>query len=128
MKGKSMKKKMTERQIEKLAYEIRNFLLRHNIWIDTTIYFNGKAISTSDGDGNYAYNDPTKLFVLENQDPKRCCEYAGGILTMTFEGDLYEIMNYGSRPKVLEAFDALLSKYGLHYELGHAWSLSVYPN
>ena len=123
-----MHRKMTERQIEKLAYEIRNFLLKRGMWIDTTIYFNGKAISTSDGNGHYAYNDPTKLFVLENQDPKRYCEYAGGVLSMTFEGDFYAVMNYGYRPKVLDEFWDLLGKYGLHYELGHAWSLSVYPN
>ena len=123
-----MHKKMTERQIEKLAYEIRNFLLERELWIDTTIYFNGKAISTDDRDGHYAYNDPAKVFVLRKQDPKRYCEYAGGVLTMTFEGDFYEVMNYGFRPKVLEEFRELLNKHGLYYELGHAWSLSVYPN
>mgnify|MGYP007061822472 CR=1 FL=1 len=123
-----MRKKMTERQIEKLAYEIRNFLLKHDLWMDVTIYFNGKAISTDDRCGHYAYNDPTKLFVLENQDPKRFFEYAGGIISMSFEGGLYEVMNYCSRPKVLNAFEKLLAKYGLHYELGNAWNLSVYPN
>ena len=61
-----MNKKMTQRQIEKLAFEIRNFLLERGLWVDTAIYFNGKAISTSDGNGHYAYNDPAKLIILEN--------------------------------------------------------------
>lgn len=123
-----MSKKMTERQIEKLAMEIRNFLLEHGMWIDTTIYFNGKAISTDDRDGNYAYNDPTKLLVLENQDPKRYFEYAGGVLSMSFEGPFYEALNgYCEDWKVEEAFTKLLRKHGLYYELGNAWHLSVYP-
>lgn len=123
-----MAKKMTEREIEKLAYEIRNFLLRKKLWMDVTIYFNGKAISTDDRDGHHAYNDPTKVFVLENQDPKKYFEYAGGVLSMSFDGELYEVLNYCTRPNVLDGFWKLLEKHGLHYELGNAWNLSVYPN
>mgnify|MGYP004558217129 FL=1 len=123
-----MAKKMTEREIEKLAYEIRNFLLRKKLWMDVTIYFNGKAISTDDRDGHHAYNDPAKVFVLENQDPKKYFEYAGGVLSMSFDGELYEVLNYCTRPNVVDDFWKLLEKHGLHYELGNAWNLSVYPN
>lgn len=122
-----MSKKMTERQIEKLAMEIRNFLLDRGMWIDTTIYFHGKAISTDDRDGHYAYNDPAKLFVLEDQDPKRYFEHAGGILSMSFEGPLYDVLNYCEDLKTEEAFTKLLRQHGLYYELGNAWNLSVYP-
>ena len=31
---------------EELAFKIRDLLLKHQMWIDTTIYYNGKAIST----------------------------------------------------------------------------------
>lgn len=126
-----MAKKLTKKQIESLAKEIRSFLLEHQLWIDTTIYFNGKAFSTDDRNKHYAYNDPDDLIVLENQDPKRVCEYACGILDMTFEGPLYDILNenreygweYGE--KIEAEFLAIFHKYGLYYELGYPWSLSA---
>ena len=37
---------MTE--IESLATELRSWLLEHDMWMDVTIYFDGKAFSTSD--------------------------------------------------------------------------------
>ena len=40
--------KLTEKQIEKLAVEIRTFLLEHDMWVDTQIYFNGKCFDTHD--------------------------------------------------------------------------------
>ena len=61
-------KKITRAQIEKLAREIRKFLLDRGMWIDTTIYFNGKAFSTDDRNGHYYYNDPSHLVVLEDED------------------------------------------------------------
>lgn len=36
------RQKLTEDQIEKLAVEIREFLLEHELWQDVDIYFNHK--------------------------------------------------------------------------------------
>lgn len=41
-----MAKRLTEERIEKMAVEIRAFLLEHGIWQDTDIYFNGKRFTT----------------------------------------------------------------------------------
>lgn len=35
-------KQLEEAEIEKLAVEIREFLLEHDMWQDVDIYFNGK--------------------------------------------------------------------------------------
>ena len=120
-----MTKKLTAKKIEKLAIEIRDLLMEHEMWIDTRIYFNGKAFSTDDGKGGYFYNDPTNLIVLENQDPHRYTEYAGDILTMTFEGPLYEVLNYGADYKFEEQFTKLFAKYGCFFGLGEAWNLTA---
>ncbi len=124
-------KKLTEAAIEKLAKEIRSFLLDHDMWQDTRIYFNGKAFATDDRQGHYFYHDPDHLIVLENEDPRRYTEYAGDILTMTFEGPLYEALNYGDDGgnswETEEDLTALFRKYGLYFELGHTWDLSAYP-
>lgn len=126
-----MAKKPTKAQIEKLAKEIRQYLLDREMWSDVRIYFNGKAFATDDREGNYYYNDPVHLVVLEDEDPRTYTEYAGDILTMTFEGPLYEALNYGDyggyQWKTEEELTAIFRKYGLYYELGNAWNLTAYP-
>ena len=122
-----MAKYLSKSKIEKLAKEIRSFLLEHEMWVDVTIYFNGKAFSTDDRQGNYYYNDPSHLVVLEDQDPHKISEYASDILTMTFEGDFYDVVNYGEWPQALDQFEKIISSYGLYYELGYAWQLGLYP-
>lgn len=68
--------RLTEKQIEKLAVEIRTFLLNHDMWADTTIYFNGKCFSTYDKEtGKFYYNDPKHLVVIEDEDPRDYFEY-----------------------------------------------------
>lgn len=123
-----MKKELTKAAIENLANDIRDYLLLRGMWQDTFIYFNGKAFGTDDGHGHYYYNDPTHLVVLENEDPHDYTEYAGDILTMTFEGPLYEAMNYGSdRWQTEEDLLEIFRRYGLYYEMGEAWNLTACP-
>lgn len=123
-----MKKEFTKAAIENLANDIRDYLLLRGMWQDTFIYFNGKAFGTDDGHGHYYYNDPTHLVVLENEDPHRYTDYAGDILTMTFEGPLYEAMNYGSdRWQTEEDLLEIFRRYGLYYEMGEAWNLTACP-
>lgn len=83
-----MAKRLTEERIEKMAVEIRAFLLEHGIWQDTDIYFNGKRFTTRDPETKkYYYNDPEKLFVEDNQNPRDYFEYVADdhILSMSFE-------------------------------------------
>lgn len=125
-----MEKKLTPEQIEAMAIEVRELLLSKEIWIDTTIYFNGKAFSTSDGT-YFAYNDRNHLIVLEDKDPKKITEYAGDILTMTFEGPLYDCINgtgeygYDYESGIESALSKIFAKYGCYYELGNAWNLTL---
>ena len=66
--------------------------------------------------------------LIEDADPKRVTEYAD-ILTMTFEGSFYDVVNpyYPSDCRKEEKFMELLEKYGLYYELGNSWNLSLFP-
>lgn len=118
---------MTKENIEKLAMQIRNLCIKHGVWIDTVIYFNGKAISTDDGKGHYGYNDPAKLYVSEDVNPNDYFEHVGDILSMSFEGPLYDIFNwYCDDDGFTEEFYKLLKQYGLYYERGNTWNLSLY--
>lgn len=114
--------KNTERN-EKVATEIRNWMLDNEIWIDTRIYFNGKAYGTSK-DGEFYYNDRNHLVVLEDINPLDYFEYVNPeTISMSFEGPLYDILNYSGGRLEME-FSKILEKYGLYYELGNAWNLT----
>lgn len=117
---------MNAETIEKLAKEIREYLLQNELWQDVRIYFNGKAFATDDGRGNYAYNNPNKLFVIEDVEPQDYFDYCGDILSMSFEGPLYEVLNYSFGGSLENEFAAIFKKYGCYYELGNAWNLTLY--
>lgn len=126
-----MAKKPTKKQIEKMAYEIRQFLLDNHIWIDVCIYFNGKALGTSDETGFY-YNDPDKVCIRENVDTRKYFQYVGDILSMSFEGDLCGCLNnygeygYAFDERIQEGLSVIFKKYGCYYELGNHWNLTLY--
>lgn len=114
------------KNIENLAKEIHAFLVKHELWVDVQIYFNGKCWSTCDyNDSKFCYNED-KYFEYE-ADPKNYFEYVRepeNILSMSFEGDLYEVLNGYWGAKLEKEFSSILAKYGLYYELGNAWNLT----
>ena len=120
---------LTEQQIEQMAVEIREFLLEHEMWQDTDIYFNGKKFTSHDPkDGRYYYNDRGHLIVEENQDPRTYFEYVADdhILSMSFEGPAYHMINGYGYGGLVEKFSKIFEKYGVYYEQGNAWNFSCY--
>lgn len=101
-------------QLEELATEMKRILLAHNSWSDTRIYFNNKAFCSNEG-------------VIENIDPMDFVSQGDpSTIIMTFQGPLYDYMNYGGNQQILDLLERLFEKYGYFYEQGHAWSLSLY--
>lgn len=113
---------------ENLAQDIYKWCIENEVWIDVAIYYNGKRMSTSGVDENgkehFRYNG--EPFIEDGCDPRDYFRYARSpnILSMSFEGDLYDILNYGDS----DSFYDLFKKYGLYYELGNAWNLTAVPN
>lgn len=123
------KNPLTEKEREQLATEIFNWLVDHEMWVDVHIYFNGKCWSTNNEYlTEFCYNE-RRYFEYESN-PETYFDYVRkhNILSMSFEGDLYDILNaYCHGWVMLEAeFQAIFEKYGLYYELGNAWNLSVF--
>lgn len=123
------KNPLSEEQTEELAQAIYRLLLQHEMWMDVYIYYNGKRMGTSGKDetGKEIFRYNGEPFITENEDPRRYFNYVGPTLSMSFEGPMYHAVNYACFGDFLAAFDALLREYGLYYELGDAWNLSVYP-
>ncbi len=105
---------MKSQKIEKLAKEILQWLDEKELWIDVRVYYNGKVVYEKSKE--------------EEANPKDYFEYVGDILSMSFEGALYEVFNGTSSRayKLQEEFNDILKGYGLYYELGNAWNLTLY--
>ena len=121
-----MKMKLTKELIEQFAYDIMSYLTKYDLDSDVCVYFNNKRIRH---EYNWREEHPTpKLIVEENMNPFDYFEYANHdhILSMSFEGPLYDVLNYdgGAREAGLQE---IFEKYGLYWELGNAWNLSAYP-
>ena len=107
--------KLSKIKIEKMANEIVDFLKKNEMIDCTCIYYNNKRIN--DGkleDGEF---DPHDYFEWAANDH---------ILSMSFEGDLYDVINYDGGRR-LDKFQKIFSSYGLYYELGDSWNLTCYP-
>ena len=119
-------KTLTKINIEELANEIISFLEKEKLASGVSIYFNNKVMRER---GNYDndYNYIPKWETTENVSPLDYFEYAAydHILSMGFEGPLYDVLNYTFGRKE-EEFGAIFEKWGLYYEFGNMWNLSAY--
>lgn len=119
-------KTVTKTNIEELAQEIMEFLVKEGLASDTSIYFNNKVIR-NEIEWNDDYSYTLKWETTENVNPHDYFDYCAydHILSMSFEGPLYDVLNYTFGRKE-EKFRAIFEKYGLYYELGNAWNLTAY--
>lgn len=119
-------KPLTKEQIEELADKIYKLFNKHGIWSDTTVYFNGGCIDNRDDNGEYHYDGT--VYHHDDKNPRDYFEYVNPdhILSMSFEGPVYHMFNYGEHRTAYRKFKELLARYGLYHELGDAWNLSCY--
>lgn len=118
---------------ERFAMKIIEWLAKRELWYEVAIYVNGKCYSA---DGYDKTKNPVRLqtpkdgvtyYVTDVPDPTVIVEYANpDLITMTFEGPLYQALNYDSDME--QAFMDLFEKRGLYFEYGYTWSLSAYEN
>lgn len=110
-----LKKFIGTRKNKKLADCIKDLLCKYKLFEGTRIYFNNKCIDSKKG-------------LLTNINPQDYIERADkNTISMSFEGELYDILNYNERnEKFLIEFDELLKTNGYLYILGESWNLNLY--
>lgn len=115
-------KTLTKQNIGQLVKEIIIFLEKEGIADSVSIYFNNKVMRSQRNDDGYNWVSE------KNVDPHDYFEYAAydHILSMSFEGGLYDMLNYSFGRKE-KGFNAIFEEHGLYYEFGDSWNLSVYP-
>ena len=119
--------KITKTDIENLVTKIKAFLEMYKIAEDVSIYYNGN-VERSQAEYDLVEHNIRYSWTKEyDVNPHDYFEYAAHdhILSMSFEGALYELLNYWGGSK-LEKFMGIFEEYGLYYELGNAWNLTCY--
>ena len=101
------------KRMEKIARRILEILIEENVDTDVFIYFDNKRLSTNEG----LELDINVGDYIEYNNPKA--------ITMSFEGALYQDINYGSQ-RVFKRLESLFNENGYYSEFGYAWSLSIY--
>ena len=109
---------LTKERIERLAFEILEVLHEQELDNALCIYYNNKRISTYGG----------KIDIEENINPHDYFKYCAfnHILSISTEGGLYDILNYG-RERFPRKLETLFKNLGIYYEMGDTWNLSFYP-
>lgn len=135
-----MAKKLTIEQIEQLALEIVDFLIKYKLWVDVTICFNNSAYMTENLETEKFYYNDRKNLVRENnvnadiyiENPNQ--EH---ILSMHYDSRLYEVLHYGvyeidddecdvSVVDLENEFYNIFAKYGLDYSICGNGELTCY--
>ena len=125
------KAKLTERQKTAIAEAMIDIIAKYDMFYDVNIHVNN-AVMKSD----YTGKDPNAQVKIT---PKGHTPYTflpnmpytdqygnPELITCTFEGPLYEALNYCCDTKVERELNHLLDSHGLYLEQGYAWSFSVY--
>ena len=101
-----------EKAMLAIAKDIKQYCIEQDLWYDCRIYFNGIAW---DSDGE----------VIKDINPLNYFEYANPkTLSMSFEGPLYQAINYDGYAE--SDLQKILEQHGYYLELGHAWNFSIY--
>lgn len=108
--------KLTKAKIKEMAYDLLEKLYEENIYLDVFIYYNNRLLYM---------NSKAEIQDVDNVDPHDYFPYAANhhILSMSFEGSLYHIINYQD----IEYLNNFFAQYCCYYELGNSWNLTVYP-
>lgn len=118
--------KITKTDIERLANEIIAFLEAYEIADCVGIYYNGNVVRSKT-----EYDSECKItytwIKTYDVNPHDHFEYAAyeHILSMSFEGGLYDVLEYRGGV-VAEKFEDIFEKYGLYTERGNSWNLTAY--
>ena len=126
---------LNSRTIKSMAHELIRHIISLDLFHDTVIYYrsDGRWISCSSNRDSNRYTVEHKFqgktytwYERKDDDPNDYFEYNGHILSASFEGPLCHSINSEIDSNMRTQLNNFFSHYGLYYELGNQWNLSLY--
>ena len=118
-----------EKNMEKLAMELYKWCQKNGLWMDTTMYFNGKALSYSREWGGVKGKEIAEnLYEYEDKNPRDYFPGGDCVFACSFEGPLNHVLNGYVRgwAKLENEFHRIFDKYGLIFEMYNSWNGNAY--
>ena len=123
--------KMTPEKVLDLASYLVALFIEKGMWSSAIIFFQGRTFQTDDWgteDEQFCVRDSEgevhTVCIAREADPKGCLRFCGDILSVICEGGLTDFCLYDKDFLALD--DELYEKYGLYFELGEHWNMSLY--
>lgn len=125
-------KKITPDNMKQLAFDIMDYLNTHDMWESCIIYVSNQRFLSKGWGSQYDTYEKgiTKKgteYIIENDiNVKDYLEYSNpDTISLAFEGLLYDVIN-ADLDYISKLDHKFLDKFGLYFELGHAWNMSAY--
>lgn len=127
------RKPVTPKNMEKLAVDLMDYFYEHELWDGVIIYVNGNRYFSSGWGEDVAKLEKrstdrgTPYWVERDVDVNRYIEYNNPkTVTISFEGALYDMINYVDYDFTYKLGQKFLEEYGMYFEQGHAWNMAAY--
>ena len=102
----------------KIINKIIELLSKHNCLQDIAFYYDDTRIHTFDGELK------TEFINISDYLPEYF-DIEDYYIYMTFEGQFYDVINYGHKQNCYIEFDKLLEDNKLYFELGEYWNMMI---
>ena len=123
-------KKPTPSAMRSVATKLVDYLSEHELFDEVRIYADGKLYSSEKTTQDQASSKTPKgntYYMTPNID---MCEYVktadSKTIAMTFEGPLYDLINYEDYGFVYKLTQMFVAQYGLYFEMVNTFTLAAY--
>lgn len=127
-------KKARPQDLRSIAVRLANYLAPRGLFHDVRIYAGGKLYSSEKAEPKSAKRRTQhrhEYWLTEGIDPAEFVStsdkpYLRKTIAMTFEGPLYEHLNYKDFELLFEMTDLYLAEYGMYFELENSYTAIAY--
>ncbi len=123
-------KKPTPSAMRSVATKLVDYLSEHELFEEVRIYADGELYSSEKTARDQTPSKTPKgntYYMTPNVD---MCEYVetadSKTIAMTFEGPLYDLINYEDYDFVYKLTQMFVAQYGLYFEMINAFTLAAY--
>ncbi len=128
---KRRRDKMAEAKVmQELAERLIDRFIKDEVFSEVCIYVNGKRYrADNNNNAKECQTAAGNRYFEENGefDPAEYLDHCNSkTVTITFEGPLYDMINYMDYDYIYKLDQDILNDYGMYFEQGNNWNMSAY--